>query len=242
MDKALYIAMTGAKQNMFAQSVHANNLANVSTTGFKEDFEQARSMSFAPTRANSLTENPATNFSQGSMIQTGNSLDIALKGDGWITVQPPEGGEALTRAGDLQLDVNGFLRTGSGLQVLGEGGPIAIPPSASVQIGTDGAISVLPLGADAAVAQVDRVRLVNPDPATLEKRADGLIYVKDGNPQPALDEAVRVEPGFLEGSNVNAVSALTDMLALSRQYEMQVKLMSQADKAAEASAQLLQFS
>ena len=231
MDKALYIAMTGAKQNMYAQSVHANNLANVSTTGFKEDFEQARSMSFSPTRANALTENPATNFTQGPMIQTGNSLDIALKGEGWIAVEAPDGGEALTRAGDLQLDVNGFLKTGSGLQVLGEGGAIAIPPSAKVEI-----------GADAAIAQVDRIRLVNPDPATLEKRADGLIYVKEGNPQPALDEAVRVEQGFIEGSNVNAVSALTDMLALSRQYEMQVKLMNQADKVSEASAQLLQFS
>ena len=191
MDKALYIAMTGAKQNMYAQSVHANNLANVSTTGFREDFEQARSMSFSPTRANALTENPATNFTQGPMIQTGNSLDIALKGEGWIAVEAPDGGEALTRAGDLQLDVNGFLKTGSGLQVLGEGGAIAIPPSAKVEIGADGAISVLPLGADAAIAQVDRIRLVNPDPATLEKRADGLIYVKEGNPQPALDEAVR---------------------------------------------------
>ncbi len=246
MDKALYIAMSGAKQNMYAQRAHSNNLANVNTTGFKEDFAQARAMpvygEHHPTRAYALTERPATSFEQGPLQETGNPLDVALSGEGWIAVQSPDGGEAYTRAGDFQIDVNGLLRTGAGLQVLGEGGPIAIPPSANVEVGADGAISVLPLGGDGVIAQVDRVRLVNPDPVTIEKRGDGLLYVKDGNPLPELDEDVRVESGFLEGSNVNAVSALTEILSLSRQYELQVKLMSQADQISEASARLLQFS
>lgn len=246
MDKALYIAMSGAKQNMYAQRAHSNNLANVNTTGFKEDFAQARAMpvygEHHPTRAYALTERPATSFEQGPLQETGNPLDVALSGEGWIAVQSPDGDEAYTRAGDFQIDVNGLLRTGAGLQVLGEGGPIAIPPSANVEVGADGAISVLPLGGDGVIAQVDRVRLVNPDPATLEKRGDGLLYVKDGNPLPELDENVRVESGFLEGSNVNAVSALTEILSLSRQYELQVKLMSQADQISESSARLLQFS
>ncbi len=246
MDKALYIAMSGAKQNMYAQRAHSNNLANVNTTGFKEDFAQARAMpvygEHHPTRAYALTERPATSFEQGPLQETGNHLDVALSGEGWIAVQSPDGGEAYTRAGDFQIDVNGLLRTGAGLQVLGEGGPIAIPPSANVEVGADGAISVLPLGGDGVIAQVDRVRLVNPDPVTIEKRGDGLLYVKDGNPLPELDEDVRVESGFLEGSNVNAVSALTEILSLSRQYELQVKLMSQADQISEASARLLQFS
>jgi flagellar basal-body rod protein FlgF len=246
VDKALYIAMSGAKQNMYAQRAHSNNLANVNTTGFKEDFAQARAMpvygEHHPTRAYALTERPATSFEQGPLQETGNPLDVALSGEGWIAVQSPDGDEAYTRAGDFQIDVNGLLRTGAGLQVLGEGGPIAIPPSANVEVGADGAISVLPLGGDGVIAQVDRVRLVNPDPATLEKRGDGLLYVKDGNPLPELDENVRVESGFLEGSNVNAVSALTEILSLSRQYELQVKLMSQADQISEASARLLQFS
>jgi flagellar basal-body rod protein FlgF len=246
VDKALYIAMSGAKQNMFAQRAHSNNLANVNTTGFKEDFAQARAMpvygEHHPTRAYALTERPATRFEQGPLQETGNSLDIAIKGEGWIAVESPDGQEAYTRAGDLQIDVNGFLRTGTGLQVLGEGGPIAIPPAASVEVGADGAISILPLGGDAAIAQIDRVRLVNPDPAILEKRGDGLLHVKEGNPLPELDDTVRVESGFLEGSNVNAVSALTEILSLSRQYELQVKLMGQADQNSEASARLLQFS
>lgn len=246
MDKALYIAMSGAKQNMYAQRAHSNNLANVNTTGFKEDFAQARSMAVYgehhPSRAYAMTERPGTRMQQGPLQETGNSLDIALKGEGWIAVQGADGAEAYTRAGDLQIDVNGLLKTGAGLQVLGEGGPIAIPPSASVEIGADGAISAVPLGGAAAVVQVDRIRLVNPDTSTLEKRSDGLMHVKQGEPVPPLDENVRVESGFVEGSNVNAVASLTEILSLSRQYEMQVKLMSQADQISQASARLLQFS
>ena len=247
MDKALFIAMSGAKQTMLAQQAHANNLANVKTTGFKEDFTQARSMpvygEHHPTRAYAMTERPGTNFEAGPLMQTGNNLDIALKGDGWIAVQSEEGTEAYTRSGDLNIDINGQLRTGKGLPVLGNGGPIVLPPSAKIEIGADGTISVLPLGTDAVgLAQVDRIRLVNPDAANLEKREDGLIHLKEGAAPPDFDATIQVEPGFLEGSNVNAVSALTDILSLSRQYELQVKLMSQADQISQSTARLLQFS
>jgi len=245
MDKALYIAMSGAKQNMLSQAAHANNLANVNTTGFKEDFSQARSMPVygegLPTRAYALSERPGTNFQQGSLIQTGNSLDVALKGEGWIAIQAADGSEAYTRAGNLSIDVNGQLRTGAGFPVLGDGGPLVIPPAATVEVGADGTISVIPLGGEG-LAQVDRIRLVNPESDSIEKGKDGLIHLKAGAAQPDVDGAVRVEQGFLEGSNVNAVSSLTDMLSLSRQYELQVKLMGQADQNSEAAARLLQFS
>lgn len=245
MDKALYIAMSGAKQNMLSQAAHANNLANVNTTGFKEDFAQARSMPVygegLPTRAYALSERPGTNFEQGPLIQTGNSLDIALKGEGWIAIQSADGSEAYTRAGNLSIDVNGQLRTGAGFPVLGDGGPLVIPPAATVEVGADGTISVIPLGGEG-LAQVDRIRLVNPNADSIEKSADGLIHLKEGAAPPAADGVVRVEQGFLEGSNVNAVSSLTDMLSLSRQYELQVKLMGQADQNSEAAARLLQFS
>lgn len=245
MDKALYIAMSGAKQNMLAQAAHANNLANVNTTAFKEDFTQARSMPVfgegLPTRAYALTERPATSFEQGPLIQTGNSLDIAVKGDGWIAVQAADGAEAYTRAGNLSIDVNGQLRTGAGLPVLGNGGPVVIPPAASVEVGADGTISVIPLGGEG-LAQVDRIRLVNPPTDQIEKREDGLVHMKSDVAVPEFAANVRVEQGFLEGSNVNAVSSLTDILSLSRQYELQVKLMSQADQNSEAAARLLQFS
>lgn len=247
MDKALFIAMSGAKQTMLAQRAHANNLANVKTTGFKEDFTQARSMpvygEHHPTRAYAMTERPGTNFDSGPLMQTGNNLDIAIKGDGWIAVQAEDGTEAYTRAGDLNIDINGQLRTGKGLPVLGNGGPIVLPPSAKIEIGADGTISVLPLGSDAVgLAQVDRIRLVNPDGGDLEKGEDGLIHLKNGAAPPDFDASIQVEPGFLEGSNVNAVSALTDILSLSRQYELQVKLMSKAEEISQSTARLLQFS
>ena len=106
MDKALYVAMTGAKHNMRAQTAHANNLANINTTGFKADFAQARSMPVyygdgQPTRAYALAESPATDFSQGALIDTGRELDVAIKGEGFIAVQSPDGSEAYTRAGSL---------------------------------------------------------------------------------------------------------------------------------------------
>lgn len=247
MDKALYISMSGAKQSMIAQQAHSNNLANVNTTGFKNDFAQARSMpvfgEHHPTRAYAMTERPGTNFQQGPLNETGRELDVAIKGEGWIAVQAPDGSEAYTRAGDLQTDSNGILRTGAGLAVLGNGGPIAIPPSAKMEIGADGTISVIPLGQPAdALAEVDRIKLVNPDNDQIEKGLDGLIRIKEGNPAAALDANVRLESGFLEGSNVNAVESLTEILSLARQYELHVKVMSTADQNSEAAARLLQIS
>ena len=247
MDKALYISMSGAKQSMLAQRAHSNNLANVNTTGFKNDFAQARSMpvygEHHPTRAYAMTERPGTNFQQGPLNETGRELDIAIKGEGWIAVQAPDGSEAYTRAGDLQTDSNGILRTGSGLAVLGNGGPIAVPPSAKMEVGADGTISVIPLGQPAdAIAEVDRIKLVNPDSDTIEKGLDGLVRVKGDNPPAAIDGNVRLEPGFLEGSNVNAVESLTEILSLARQYELHVKVMSTADQNSEAAARLLQIS
>jgi len=246
MDKALFIAMSGAKQNMLAQKAHANNLANVNTTAFKQDFTQARAMpvfgEHYPSRAYAMTERPATNFEQGPLMQTGNSLDVALKGEGWIAVQAENGEEAYTRDGRLQIDVNGRLLTGSGLPVMGNGGPIVVPPAGKVEIGADGTISILAEGA-VGLAEVDRIKLVRPDPQSLEKKEDGLIHFK--NPEQGAaqaDPAVRLEVGFLEGSNVNAVSELTDILSLSRQYELQVKLMSQAEQLSQSTARLLQFS
>ncbi len=247
MDKALYISMSGAKQSMLAQQAHSNNLANVNTTGFKNDFAQARSMpvygEYHPTRAYAMTERPGTNFQQGPLNETGRELDVAIKGDGWIAVQAPDGSEAYTRAGDLQTDSNGILRTGSGLAVLGNGGPIAVPPSAKMEVGADGTISVIPLGQPAdAIAEIDRIKLVNPGNDQIEKGLDGLVRVKDGNPPAAIDGNVRLEPGFLEGSNVNAVESLTEILSLARQYELHVKVMSTADQNSEAAARLLQIS
>lgn len=244
MDKAMYVSMTGARHNMQAQAVHANNLANVGTTGFRADLLQAealitRGQGFESRIYNNLQPN-GTDFSQGAMQETGNELDLAINGDGFIAVQTPDGGEAFTRAGDLQISAFGELLTGSGLPVLGNAGPIAIPPNEKVEIGSDGTISVLEQGQGAeAITTFDRIKLVNPAIGDLVKGGDGLLRRRDAALELA-DGAVRVEPGYIETSNVNVVAALVEMISLTRNFEMNIKMIQTAEQNSQASAQLLQ--
>jgi len=243
MDKALYIAMTSAKNNMLGQAIRSNNLANANTTGFRSDFEQARSMGVyygegLPTRAFALTETPQTNFTEGALIQTGRDLDVAVKGRGFIAVQAADGREAYTRAGSLYVDSAGVLRTGNNLPVMGNSGPMAIPEFQKLEIGLDGIVSIVGKGeAPDALAQVDQIKLVNPDEALLKKGADGLLYAEE---DVGIDVDVSLVSGFLEGSNVNPVNELTHILTLARQYEMSIKLMKTTEENSQASARLLQ--
>lgn len=248
MDKSLYIGMSGAKQNMLAQRAHANNLANVNTSGFKRDFAQARSMpvfgEHYPTRAYAMTERPGTDLTAGSLMDTGRKLDVAVDGDGWLAIQNSQGQEEFTRSGSLQVDVNGLLRNANGDLVLGNGGPVALPPFDNVEIGADGTISVVPVGGPPdQLVEVDRLKLVNPPQDSLEKGDDGYIRRKpdqalDG-PEPP-DANLQVVTGFLESSNVNAVEEMISNLELSRQFEMQIKVMRTANDNSEAAARLLQ--
>jgi flagellar basal-body rod protein FlgF len=243
MDRMLYVAMSGAKETLLAQSANNSNIANASTTGFKADLQQFRSMPVFgnghPTRVYAMSERPATDFSPGPVVQTGRDLDVAINGEGWIAVQARDGTEAYGRAGDFRTDANGFLTTGAGLAVLGDGGPIAIPPAEKVMIGSDGTISIRPIGAQAnELAIVERIKLVNPALSDLTKGPDGLIRRKDGQPAEA-DAAVRVVQGAIEGSNVNPAGALVDMIELSRKFELQVKMMKTADENAQQSASIL---
>ena len=246
MDKLLYVAMTGASQNALAQKAHANNLANVSTSGFRRDFEQARSMPLFgesyPARVFAMTERPATDFRPGSLQETGRDMDVAIGGKGWIAVQAPDGSEAYVRTASLNIDALGMLRTGNGLPVMGNAGPIAVPPEQKVEIGQDGTISIRALGENPNVlAEVDRIKLVNPDPRSMEKGTDGLIRVK-GQPEVEADATVQVTSGFLEASNVNAVEEMTAILSLSRQFELSVKMMRTAEDNSSAMARVLQIS
>ena len=246
MDKMLYLAMSGASQNTLAQRAHANNLANLSTSGFRRDFEQARSMPVFgdgyPARVYAMSERPATDFTPGSLQETGNELDVAIEGQGWLAVQAPDGSEAYVRTASMKIDALGMLRTGSGLPVLGNAGPIAVPPQQQIEIGQDGTISIRSLGeAPNVVAQVDRIKMVNPDPKSLVKGEDGMIRLKEPATQQA-DASVRLTSGFLESSNVNAVAEMTSMLALARQFELHVKMMRTAEDNASAVARVMQLS
>ena len=246
MDKMLYVSMTGASQNTLAQRAHANNLANISTSGFRRDFEQARSMPVfgesLPARVFAMTERPGTDFRPGTLQETGRDLDIAVGGQGWIAVQSADGSEAYVRTASLNVDALGVLRTGNGLPVMGNAGPIAVPPEQKIEIGQDGTISIRALGeAPSVMAEVDRIKLVNPDQKLLEKGPDGLVRQRDGQPLEA-DANVRVTSGFLESSNVNAVEEMTAILSLSRQFELQVKMMRTAEENSAAVARVLQMS
>jgi len=239
----LYVAMSGAKQNMLAQAQNANNMANVSTTGFKADLAAARSMPLFgngyPTRVFSMTERAGTDFNPGSIQMTGRALDVAIKADGFLTVQGADGNEAYTRAGSMRLSSTGILETSTGLPVLGESGPISLPPSTRIEVASDGTVSSVTQskGADV-VTVIDRLKLVNPDLNALKKGNDGLFHLKDGETADS-DAAVEVVAGALEGSNVNIASAMVNMIELARQFEMQVKMMKVAEENDEQATRLI---
>jgi flagellar basal-body rod protein FlgF len=248
MDKAVYIAMTGGKHIARAQALSANNMANANTTGFRADFQQARSMAVyygdgAPSRAYALTENPGTDFTYGTIAETGRKLDVAINGPGWIAVQTASGREGYTRAGSLQVNAQGQLQTATGQMVLGDKGPITLPPFDNVQIGADGTISVQEQGqAPNGLSQVGRIKLVNPANQRLEKGEDGMMYQREGQQPLPADANVQLQVGFIEGSNVNMVDEFTNVMSLARQFDLQIKLMRTAEDNSAASTKLLQVS
>jgi len=245
MDKVLFLAMSGAKQTMMSQQAHANNLANISSTGFKADLEQARSMQVFgdghPSRVYSLSERPATDRTTGTFLQTGRNLDLALGGDTWLAVQAKDGTESYTRSAELQVTAQGFLVNGSGLPVQGAGGNnIQLPPFDQLEIGGDGAISIRPEGATSAeLLLVDQIKMVSLDPQTSYKGIDGLMKVDEAEVLP-VDPNARLQSGFIESSNVNAVHELTNIIGLSRQFEMNIKMMKTAEENSTAAAKILQ--
>lgn len=245
MDRMLYVAMSGAKQNMLAQSINSNNLANISTTGFRADFAAARSMPVFggtghPTRVYSMTEKPGIDFNQGAMSTTGRDLDVAIVGKGFIAVQSKDGTEAYTRAGDLTTDNTGVLRTGAGHIVLGDGGPITIPESAKVDIGKDGTISIAQVGQGGGSTIIDKVKLVNPEIKDLKRNEQGLFVLKNGE-NAEVDEGVSIVSGTVETSNVNAAATLVNMIELARQFEMQIKMLKTAEENNAQAAQMMKL-
>ncbi len=246
MDKFLYIAASGAKQDLLATGVRANNLANAQTNGFKAQLEQARAMPAygegLPTRVFSMTESPGNNYDGGPMITTDRALDVAIQGDGWLSVQTPQGEEAYTRAGGLTMSTDGALLDPKGNLVMGENGPIFLPvPVNNITIAGDGSISARLQGApENALEEVGRLKLVKPANNQIQRREDGLFELKNGEIA-EQDIAVTVKAGMLEGSNVNAVDEMVNMISLQRHYEMQVKLMRKADSLATSGNMLLRM-
>lgn len=232
MDRLIYTSMTGAKHLLHRQDTLAQNLANANTTGYRADTVAMRAVPArgqeAGTRVFTVETTIGADFTAGPMMATGRNLDIAVQGPGWLAVLAADGDEAYTRAGSLQLGADGTLQLPNGLPVLGEGGPLTVPADARVTVAADGTVSAQVPGS-AAVNTVGRIKLVNPDTAQLAKGLDGLFRLRGGEPAEA-DPDVRVAEGTLEGSNVNVVEAMIGMIAVARQFEMQMKLLQNAER------------
>jgi len=234
MDRILYTALSGAKQILDQQAAVANNLANVSTPGFRAQINLYRAVPLVgeemPTRAFTLASAPGSDMKAGPLMHTGRPLDVAFSGNGWLAVQDAEGNEAYTRAGSLHVAEDGRVLTSAGLTVLGDGGALSIPPGSQVTIATDGTITARGPGeASAGLAQVGRLKVVAAQPDALARGDDGLFRLRPGADAPQRGPLVRVISGALEGSNVNATEAMVDMIANARRFEMQMKMIQGAD-------------
>ncbi|MCB1938760.1 MAG: flagellar basal-body rod protein FlgF [Rhodocyclaceae bacterium] len=243
MDKLIYTAMTGAKSTLGQQAAASHNLANVTSTGFRAELHKLRAVEVQnaplPSRAFVVDASIGTDYTAGPLQFTGRTFDVAVEGKGWMAVQGADGGEAYTRDGSFALSPEGVLQTRDGRPVIGDGGPITIPPDNDVVIGKDGSISAIPSTGDKnAVNVVGRLKLVNPPEAGLVRGDDGLFRLAGGAPAPA-DEAVQVAGGYLEGSNVNVVEQMVTMISLARQFEMHTQVLRKAEANDQAATKLL---
>lgn len=242
MDRLLYIAMNGAKHSLYQQAVTTHNLANVSTNGYKSQNGAFRALPVvgegAPTRTFVVDSTPNADLSGGVIRTTGRPLDVAVHGRGWIAVQDAKGAEAYTRNGSMQISPTGLLVTSNGLPVVGDGGPISVPPDSELTIGKDGSVTVVSNNQYNAMTTIGRIKLVNPEDSQMVRGDDGLFRLNSGQPAPA-DASVNLAGSALEASNVSAVDALINLIDHSRFFDMQIKLMQKADENANRAAQVM---
>jgi flagellar basal-body rod protein FlgF len=240
MDRLIYTAMTGATHAMAQQATTANNLANINTTGFRAQLDSFRAVQVQgeglPTRAFVVDSTVGSDFRPGVIQQTGRELDVALQSKGWLVVQAADGSEAYTRNGSLQVNEAGLLQTREGLAVMGDGGEISLPPDGQIAIAKDGTVSVRSQGGT--MSSVGRIKLVNPPEDQLVRGEDGLFRMQDGSSAEVDINAVLVA-GALESSNVNPVNEMVNMIAQARLYDMNMKLMQNAEQNAAKADQTL---
>lgn len=243
MDRVVFVAASLGKQLLRSQVVNSNNLANANSVGFQADLAGFRTQMVSgpgySTRSFAFAESIGVSGAKGAIQPTGRSLDVAVSGNGWIAVQAPDGSEAYTRAGNLQVNINGQLTTSAGYPVLGSNGPLLIPEYETLAIGEDGTVSVKPIGQlPSTLAEVGRIKIVAPPHGELEKGTDGLLRMRNGLTAEPSNE-VSLIGGSLENSNVNSVEAMTNMISLARQYEMGVKIMATIKEMDEKATQLM---
>ena len=245
MDRLVHTTLSGLRAAMEAQRVTANNIANASTTGFRRDDADFAALFLGgvplPGRAPVSDISEAVSDQPGPLTATGNPLDIAMRGNAWLAIRAADGSEAWTRRGDLRPGPDGTLTTGDGHIVLGEAGPIAIPPGATdLSITADGQISFRPQGGAATERAVaGRLKLATPTPGVLRRGGDGLLRPQ-GSALPA-DTSARVVSGHLEQSNVNPVAEMVDLMERARRYELQVRMIGGARDMDQSGAALMRM-
>jgi flagellar basal-body rod protein FlgF len=238
MDRMIYLSMSGAKATMQRQDTLANNIANASTPGFRAELQAFRAVpiegSGASTRVFALETTTGYDARPGPITATGRNLDVAVKGNSWLTVQALDGTEAYTRGGSLEVSNDGTLTTRSGLPLLGDGGPIQVPTNSEISIGADGTVSAKAVNGKSSA--IGKLKLVTPEVA-LKRGEDGLFRGADGDL--SADDTARVQDGSLEGSNVSAVESMVSMIAAARQFEAQMKMIQTAEANEKSASQLL---
>ncbi len=242
MDRLIYTAMTGANAAANRQAVLSHNLANVSTNGFRAQLETYRAVPLrgdgATTRVFAVESTAGYSDKPGPATRTGRELDVMPSGNQWFAVQGLDGNEAYTRNGQLEVNPDGVVVTGTGLTVLSaDGSPITVPAGASVAVGNDGSISAKVGNQPANV--VGRIKLAAPNPDDMLRRGDdGLFRTLSGDPL-QQDANGSLQVGVLEGSNVNAIESMVGMIQTARQFEAQMRLLQTAESNDRSAGQLL---
>ncbi|HEY8023027.1 MAG TPA: flagellar basal-body rod protein FlgF [Burkholderiaceae bacterium] len=246
MDRLIYTAMSGAKHILEQQATTSNNLANATTTGFRAQIDAFRAVPIVgdglPTRSFVVDATVGSNFASGGIQQTGRALDVAVQGDGWLVVQADDGSEAYTRNGALKVSENGILQTQNGQNIAGVDGPISIPPNVAVSVGVDGTVSAIDTTTSpSSLSTLGRLKLVNPPAQNLVRGDDGLFRTRAGVAAEA-DPNVNVAGGALEGSNVNVIDSMVNMINLSRQFDLHMTMLKTAETTETSADQILTIS
>jgi flagellar basal-body rod protein FlgF len=241
MDRMIYTAMTGANAAQHRQQLLSNNLANASTPGFRAELATFRAVPVrgdgTTSRVFALEATAGHSDAPGPVTNTGRNLDVAVRGGSYLSVQGLDGTEAYTRAGALEVNPEGTLVNAQGLPVLSDGGPLTVPAGAQVDIGEDGTVTARVPGQPGQA--LGRLKLVTPDDENrLRRGEDGLFRPVQGDTLNA-DATARVQSGALEGSNVNPIEAMVGMIAVARQFEVQMRMLQNGEKNDQTAAQLL---
>lgn len=246
MDRLIWTAVSGMNASMARQRMIASNMANAQTPGFRAEVMANTPMTLdgqsLEVRSMADASVYGAQMDPGTFLPTGRALDVAIQGEALLTVQGADGAEAYTRRGDLAVSPAGLLVTGDGFAVMGENGPISVPPGSTVSITSEGMVMARPQGSDpAAPAQpLDRIKLASWRGSQIAKGMDGLFRVVGGGILPQ-DQAASLITGTLEGSNVKPAQVLIEMVEAQRLFDMRTKLIATAKELDEGGASLMRL-